>query len=229
MVDPNRHLLETAVRLLEPLLDELVFVGGCTTGLFVTDPAAGTVRATRDVDAVVDVASRATYYALSDRLRALGLREDTSEDAPLCRWRTDTVVLDVMPTDAVILGFSNRWYPLVLESAQRHAIAGHPVRVISPPLFVATKLVAFHGRGRDIVSSHDLEDIVAIVDGRAELLAEVAAADVEARTYIAQECGALLANRHFREVLPGLLLPDLGSQARIPYVQERLAALAALA
>jgi hypothetical protein len=40
VADPNRALFESVVRLLAPVLDELVFVGGCTTGLFITDPAA---------------------------------------------------------------------------------------------------------------------------------------------------------------------------------------------
>ena len=57
MADPNRALFESVVRLLAPVLDELVFVGGCTTGLFITDSAAGGIRPTRDVDAIVDVAS----------------------------------------------------------------------------------------------------------------------------------------------------------------------------
>ena len=55
MADPNRALFESVVRLLAPVLDELVFVGGCTTGLFITDPAAGGIRPTKDVDAIVDV------------------------------------------------------------------------------------------------------------------------------------------------------------------------------
>lgn len=70
MADPNRALFESVVRLLAPVLDELVFVGGCTTGLFITDPAAGGIRPTKDVDAIVDVTSYAKYTALSERLRA---------------------------------------------------------------------------------------------------------------------------------------------------------------
>jgi hypothetical protein len=38
--DPNPALLERAVELLRPLLDELVFVGGCATGLLITDPGS---------------------------------------------------------------------------------------------------------------------------------------------------------------------------------------------
>jgi hypothetical protein len=108
VVDPNRALFESVIRLLAPVLDELVFVGGCTTGIFVTDPAAGGIRPTRDVDAIVDTTSYAHYTQFADRLRTLGLVEDTSEGAPLCRWRHDTVIVDVMPTDASVLGFSNR-------------------------------------------------------------------------------------------------------------------------
>ena len=96
MADPNRALFESVVRLLAPVLDELVFVGGCTTGLFITDPAAGGIRPTKDVDAIVDVTSYGKYVSLSERLRTLGLAEDTTPGAPLCRWRRDDLIVDVM-------------------------------------------------------------------------------------------------------------------------------------
>ena len=82
MTDPNLALLEDAVRLLRPLLDELVFVGGCATGLLITDPASAGIRPTKDVDAIVDVSSYAEYTVLSERLRALRLTEDQREGAP---------------------------------------------------------------------------------------------------------------------------------------------------
>ena len=88
MADPSRVRFESVVRLLVPVLDELVFVGGCMTGLLITDPAAGGVRPTKDVDAIADVTSYAKYTALAERLRALGLGEDVTLGAPLCRWRT---------------------------------------------------------------------------------------------------------------------------------------------
>lgn len=229
MVDPNRALFESVVRLLGPVLDDLVFVGGCTTGLFLTDSAASGIRPTKDVDAIVDVASYAKYAALADRLRALGLAEDTTPGAPLCRWRRDDILVDVMPIDASVLGFSNRWYPAAIESARPWNIAGHHVRIVAPALFVATKLEAFHGRGRgDVVASHDLEDIVTVADGRSEIVGEVAAADAQVRGYIASEIRSLLDNRDFLEALPGFLRPDAGSQARQPILEERLRALSAL-
>ena len=226
MVDPNRALFEAVVRLLRPVLDDLVFVGGCTTGLFLTDPAAGGIRPTKDVDAIVDVTSYAKYASLAERLRALGLAEDTTPGAPVCRWRRAEMIVDVMPTDASVLGFSNRWYPAAIETAQVHLIAGHDVRIVTPPLFIATKLEAFHGRGaNDIAASHDLEDIVTLVDGRPEIVAEVQGADPAVRAYIAAEIRVLLDNADFVEALPGFLLPDAGSQARRGLLEERLRAL----
>lgn len=74
MNNPNLILLEAAVRLLEPLLDELVFVGGCATGLLITDSAAEGIRPTTDVDVITEVASYGEYASLSGRLRALKLR-----------------------------------------------------------------------------------------------------------------------------------------------------------
>lgn len=74
MNNPNLILLEAAVRLLELLLDELVFVGGCATGLLITDSAAEGIRPTTDVDVITEVASYGEYASLSGRLRALKLR-----------------------------------------------------------------------------------------------------------------------------------------------------------
>ena len=226
MADPNRELFESVVSLLAPLLDELVFVGGCTTGIFVTDPAAVGIRPTKDVDAIVDVTSYAQYTALSDRLRSLGLVEDTTEGAPLCRWRHGTVIVDVMPLDERVLGFTNRWYPMAIGTAQRFDIVGHSARIVTPPLFIATKLEAFHGRGGDdVFGSHDLEDIITVVDGRPAIVDDVGAADREVRAYIAAEIGSLLKNPDFTEALAGFLLPDAASQARRSILEQRLVAL----
>lgn len=226
MADPNRALFESVVRLLAPVLDELVFVGGCTTGLFITDPAAAGVRPTKDVDAIVDVTSYAKYVVLSERLRALGLAEDTTPGAPLFRWRRDALIVDVMPMDERILGFSNRWYSAAIDTAQRFDIAGHHVRVVTPALFIATKLDAFHGRGGgDFAASHDLEDIIAVVDGRSEIEHEIAAASTDVRHYIASELRALLDNRDFVEALGGFLFPDAASQGRRWRLEGRLRSL----
>lgn len=71
---------------------------------------------------------------------------------------------------------------MAIETAQRLDIAGYDVRIVTPPLFIATKLEAFHGRGEDdIFGSHDLEDIVAVVDGRPEIVDDVMGSDAKVK------------------------------------------------
>ncbi|MGO9112087.1 MAG: hypothetical protein ACLP9L_22915 [Thermoguttaceae bacterium] len=220
----NLALLIEAAHLLEPLLGELVFVGGSTTALLITDKAAADVRPTYDVDAIAEITSYAAYAEFSERLRKLGFTEDTSEGAAICRWRQKKTILDVMPLDEKILGFSNRWYKPAMDSAvARELEPGLRVRVVTGLFFCATKLEAFAGRGKnDYLASHDLEDLVSVVDGRAELVEEIHAGPEDVRTYIASELTKLLAIGLFVDTLPGYLLPDAASQARISTVVERL-------
>jgi hypothetical protein len=64
-----------------------------------------------------EIGSYAEYTAFGERLRALGFSEDASEGAPLCRWIHSGTILDVMPLDERIPGFSNRWYRVAMDAA----------------------------------------------------------------------------------------------------------------
>ncbi|MEG6504311.1 hypothetical protein [Nitratidesulfovibrio sp. 1201_IL3209] len=217
------HVLDAA-RLLGDLADEVVFVGGASVALLLTDPAAPDVRPTLDVDVIVEAATRAAYYRVADRLRARGFVEDMDV---VCRWRHGALVLDVMPTDAAILGFSNRWYADALRHALPMTVDGVALRVAAPAYFLATKLEAFQGRGNgDYLTSHDMEDMVAVLDGRQDMVAEVAASDAAVRGYLAVAFAALLADDDFLDALPGYLPPDPASQGRVPLLMERMRALA---
>ncbi|MFZ3263274.1 MAG: hypothetical protein WA172_04700 [Terriglobales bacterium] len=223
MRNPNAALLLSAVHKLVPLLDQIVFVGGCATGMLITDPGAAPVRPTVDVDAIVEIAPYSTWMALEGRLRQLGFEQPPVEGAPLCRWIHGDVILDLMPTDSTILGFSNRWYPEALKNARTVEVGCHQVRLISAPYFLATKFEAFHGRGQlDYGMSRDLEDIVTVVDGRAEIVAEVEQAAPSLQQYLSSEFSMLLLERDFREALPGHLLPDAVSQQRARIVLIRM-------
>lgn len=229
MANHNLDLLAEAARLLKPLLGELVFVGGCTTALLITDKAAADVRPTYDVDAIAEITSYAAYADFSERLRKIGFAEDTTEGAPICRWLQKETILDVMPLDEKILGFSNRWYRPAMESAEERELErGLRIRVVTAVYFCATKLEAFAGRGKDdYLSSRDLEDLVAVIDGRAELVQDIRSAQEGVRTYLASEINKLLGTQAFVDALPGYLLPDAASQARITLLVSRLRQIAA--
>jgi hypothetical protein len=78
---------------LRPLLDRIAFVGGCVTGLLVSDPAAASVRPTVDVDAIVEIASYDQFRELENELSLLGFRNET---ALICRWFTGELILSVI-------------------------------------------------------------------------------------------------------------------------------------
>lgn len=222
------ELLQGVASALGPLREELVFVGGATLGLWMTDPAAPDPRVTIDADAIAVVGGRADYHALGDRLRRQGFREDTQARV-ICRWRSAAgAILDVMPTDETILGFSNRWYAAAVKAAAAVELPdGTTIRAVSPPYLLATKIEAFRGRGRaEYLSSVDFEDIVRLVDGREELVAEIAACEADLRTFVAEELTAMLDDAWLEGAVAGALLPDVGSQARRPEVLARLRALA---
>jgi hypothetical protein len=226
--DPNLEILARAVARLGPLADRMVFLGGCATALLLTDPAAPEVRPTQDVDVITEVGSLTEYYRLADELRGVGFAEDRTPGAPMCRWRAPDVVLDVMPTDERVLGFGNRWYRPALASAQRVVLpSGATIRAVTAPYFLATKLEAFAGRGRgDYLASPDIEDIVTLLDGRAEVVEDVSRADEALRRYLAERFSTLLSMRPFLEALAGHLPPDTASQARLPLILERIRAIA---
>jgi len=170
------ELLELAADALGELLDEVVFVGGATVTLWITDPGAPPVRPTKDVDVVVEVATRSAFHHFEARLRARRFAED-QEDGVICRWRHRSgLILDAMPSEPGILGFENRWQGAAIPHAmERELPSGTRIRAISPAYLLATKLEAFKGRGgRDFLGSRDFGDIIALVDGREELVAEVA-------------------------------------------------------
>lgn len=219
------RMLEKVAEALGPdLREQLVFVGGCTTALLVTDEVTlEGVRATDDVDLIVDLAGYPAWAGLQAILRDRGFRE-SQEDNVVCRMRLDGLKVDFMPDDEAILGFSNRWYRMGIETAETISLTPQlTIRRLTPPLFLATKLEAYLGRGEgDLLFSRDIEDILLIVDGRPEIVAELQAAHEDVRAFIAREVDAVLRSPSYELVLQGNVR---GPPGRTDIVHDRLRAL----
>lgn len=78
-------MIRVVAEKLGPLREQVAFLGGATTFLLVTDPAAPVVRGTLDVDVIVEVPSRMDYYQLEESLRTLGFIQSMGPDHPICR------------------------------------------------------------------------------------------------------------------------------------------------
>lgn len=225
IVNSNREMLLSAVGQLGALKDELVFGGGGgTTELFITDSGAAELRTTKDVDAIIEAVSYTQHQMFADKLRGVGFRDDTSKNAPLCRWVKNDIILDVMPLDEDTLGFTNSWYRAAMETAEECEIASSAmIRVVTPPYFCATKLEAFEGRGGgDYFASHDLEDIIAVIDGREEIVEEIECAASDVRSYIAGKLKGWLKNDRFLDALPGHLGGSEEARGRTKVTLNRL-------
>lgn len=210
----------------EDLCAQVAFVGGCTTSLLVTDRfAQEQVRHTDDVDLIVPVLGRAGWYALQSQLRKCGFQDmPPSEDAPICAMRLNGMRVDFMPDDPEVLGFSNPWYADALLHATDYCLpGGERIRLVSPQHFVATKLVAYESRGRnDPLMSQDIEDLLTLIDGRAELAGEVLRSPSALRHDIAARFAHVVLHRDWNYAVQSACNNEL---ARADLVQKNVALL----
>ena len=208
---------------------EVAFVGGCTTAFLLTDEfVLEQVRHTEDVDLIVHVMGHPGFHALQQALRAKGFKDmplDPSGNAPVCAMQLGDLRVDFMPDDPQVLGFSNRWYGEALKTATNHDLSENlSIRLVSPPYFLATKLEAYKGRGKgDTLASHDIEDLLMLIDGRDSLIDEVSAAPEELRDYLAEEFSHLVKDANFEYAVSS---QAKGNSEREEILFERIEALA---
>ena len=97
MNDPNLKQLIVAARALKPLLNELVFVGGCVTGLLIRDEVAADPRGTMDLNAIATITSYAQFGEICARVASPKIGARTRRyaagymDGPSsisCRWKS---------------------------------------------------------------------------------------------------------------------------------------------
>jgi len=220
----NISMLIDVATHLEWLLDQIVFVGGATTELMVTDKVKQDIRPTKDVDIIVEVASKIAYGEIEREIRAHGFSPRAEEGDPICRWLIGETVVDLMPVKPEVLGFSNRWYPAAVENWFQVALTDNlTIRVVSPPYFLATKTEAFLSRGQgDFLVSHDIEDVIMVLNGRAELVEEVRASSGELKMYLAEQFTKFVNEVDFSDAIQWSLPGDVASQARHPLIIKRI-------
>lgn len=201
------HVVDQVARDLAWVDPEPVFVGGATVGLFLDDFGRSQLRPTKDVDCIVpQVLSRPDWWRLEEMLRRRGWLPDPN--GPLCRYRSPTgTQVDLMSVDPAVLGFSSRWYPAVVERAERRSlVTGRHILVPTPALLLACKLEAWESRGAtDPYASKDLEDIAALLDGCRDLEQSVSEAECDVKDWISQALQRVGSDGAARAALLGQL------------------------
>lgn len=191
--------------------EDFCTVGGGAVWLYIPNANDETVvRPTDDVDFVVPAASRVEYYALDEKLRKLGFKNDVSAKAPMCRYKLREITVDFMPVDGKILSLSSRWFSEGLNARKSKGLKrGLSVNIFPLAYFLAAKFDAFNDRGaKDPRASKDLEDICT-------LLKYVNDFDLEVFTECSEEAAAYLKGQLVRlaheEVLRECVHGHLGS------------------
>ncbi len=209
---------------LKPVLPDIVFVGGAITSLFLDEIDESDVRRTDDVDIIVEVVTYASFARFEESLRSLGFRHSSEHGAPICRWNIKGIKVDIMPTRGAILGFRNRWYPMAFDTAvTRRLDTDIELRHASAPCFLATKIDAFDDRGAgDFYTSHDIEDIVSVINGRSSVVNDCRTSPSDVCAYLADRFADFARNATFRDALSAHLRPDEVSQSRKATVLDRL-------
>lgn len=208
----KQMILMVAQALGDQLLPQVAFVGGCTTGLLITDDMTKeSVRYTDDVDLIISVMGYTGWHKFSEQLVERGFRISMDDDVN-CRFRLGELQVDFMPDDADALGFTNRWYKDALKTAGTYPISDQiNIRMVTPIYFLATKFEAFKGRGKnDLLSSRDIEDILNVVDGRAELQQELLDAEDEVKDYLVNEFKSLLLSPDIQYLIQSTAGNDKG-------------------
>lgn len=211
------------------LCKKVTFVGGCTTGLLLTDTfTLEQVRFTDDVDLIVNVITYTKYTELKESLKSRGFEEPglQDEDYPYCAMNLGNLRVDFMPDENSPVGPTNRWFSEARKNAKEYALpSGTIINLVTPEYFIATKLEAFKGRGNgDVLSSQDVEDILTVVDGREELLTEIENSPSEVKEYISSEIKRLKIDPYIDHAIQ----TAGNEQGRIDLIFERLEKLAGM-
>jgi predicted nucleotidyltransferase len=200
--------IKAVATILKELNQKLVFVGGATVALYAPKEISFETRPTDDVDIVVELASYVDYSKLDEELRRFGFRNDI-ESGIICRYKVQGIIVDIMPTNSDVLGFSNCWYSEGFKNAIDVELDEDTiVKIFSPAYFIASKLEAFKDRGgNDYRTSTDFEDIVYVFENCKDLEANLLNTTESLREYFQIEFSKLLKDSNLEEGIYAHLSP----------------------
>jgi predicted nucleotidyltransferase len=204
---------------LEKLNHNIVFVGGAVVELYCDDPARGESRPTDDVDIVIELLNRGSHAELEEELRKIGFRNDMDSKV-ICRYKYHDIVVDIMPSDAEILGFTNIWYKEGIKNCTKFDLDnGRSIQIFSICYFLASKLEALKSErhGKDYRFNSDFEDIIYLFDNRMNIKNEIIESEGDIKVYIQTALNALLNRQFIEEEISS----NLG-YSNIPKRQERI-------
>jgi predicted nucleotidyltransferase len=216
----NISVVAEVAEALQDIKEHMVFVGGAVVSLYTDDPAADEIRPTQDVDLTLNILSLSHWQEVQEKLGTLGFHPDPFGHA-ICSYKYKDIPVDIMATEDGPLGPANRWYKIGFENLWTAKAKDQEVKILSAPCYLATKLEAFNDRGSDYRTSHDMEDIIYVLDNRIGIVEEIAKEDPRIANFIKEQLQTINGKGMMQEVLIAHIHP-LMLEERLPIVEEKI-------
>lgn len=214
MVNSYKNIVRIKVleEALSKLKNKFVYVGGAVVELYCDDPARAEVRPTDDIDVVVELLNYGSYATLEENLRTIGINhhidDNNNQDltqSVICRYRYHGIIIDIMPTNDEILGFTNIWYKDGLQNSIPYKLDDLlTIQIFPLPYFIASKFEALKSErpekgGKDYRVNSDFEDIIYIFDNRINIKDELIECENYVKVYLQKMITALLKRPYIEE------------------------------
>lgn len=203
MVNNYKNIVRIKVleEALSKLKNKFVYVGGAVVELYCDDPARAEVRTTDDVDVVVELINLSAYATLEEDLIAIGINPDMFSGVA-CRYKYHDIIIDIMPMNEHILGFTNIWYNEGLRNSVSYNLEDNlTIKIFILPYFLGSKFEALKSErhGKDYRCNSDFEDIIYIFDNRINIKNELIESKNDVKSYLQKSISELLKRPHIEE------------------------------
>lgn len=222
----NMAVVAEVAKALRALKDQVVFVGGAVISLYTDDPAADEIRPTGDIDMTLKVLNLGKWSEIQKQLATLGFHPDPFGHS-ICSYKFKNIAVDIMPAEDGPLGPANRWYKFGFDDLWTAKAKEQNIWILSAPCFLASKFEAFNDRGNDYRTSHDIEDIIYIIDNRTTIVKEVENTHPEIKQFLKAELEKLINNSSFEEILSAHIHPMVIEERQL-IVEEKINKILAL-
>jgi predicted nucleotidyltransferase len=216
----NIAVVAEVAKALKNIKKDMVFVGGAVVSLYTDDPAADEIRPTQDVDMTLNIVNLSHWEKVQAQLLEFGFHPDPFGHA-ICSYKYNDIPVDIMAAEDGPLGPANRWYKIGFENLWTAKAKEQEIYILSAPCYLATKFEAFNNRGKDYRSSHDMEDIINILDNRINIVEEIAKDDTRIEHFIKEQLQNIINNGSMQEVLMAHIHPLIIVE-RLPIVEEKI-------
>jgi len=197
-----------------------VFVGGAVVSLYVDDPAADEARPTKDIDIALEIVTLGQLEKIRQELATRGFFPDPEEQV-VCRFVYKGILVDVMSTKETGWAPANFWFKEGFQHLQTITLDGDvAIQILPLAYFLASKFDAYHSRGKDPRTSHDLEDVIFLLDNRVNLVADIITSPPNVLSYLQSEFASLITE-DLEEAILGHMNP-FSRKERYPLLIEKL-------